>query len=137
MNGVRIAVKDLYHLRGLKTSICNRAYYESHKLESETASTVEHLVSLGAHVVGKTHMSSFGLMEHPTQSTDYQAPFNPRGDGYQIPGGSSSGSAVAVASYDWIDFALGTDCQCASPSLSKTSALIYTKLQEALEYRRL
>ncbi|KAF2450877.1 amidase signature enzyme [Karstenula rhodostoma CBS 690.94] len=48
-------------------------------------------------------------MEHPTQSVDYEAPFNPRLDGYQIPGGSSSGSASAIASYEWLDFAIATD----------------------------
>ncbi|KAJ4357191.1 uncharacterized protein N0V89_001766 [Didymosphaeria variabile] len=48
-------------------------------------------------------------MEHPTQSVDYEAPFNPRADGYQIPGGSSSGSASAIASYDWLDFSIATD----------------------------
>lgn len=36
-------------------------------------------------------------------------PTNPRGDGFQKPSGSSSGSAAACASYPWLDFALGTD----------------------------
>ena len=40
---------------------------------------------------------------------DYIAPFNPRGDGYQKPSSSSSGSAAAVAGFPWLDFALGTD----------------------------
>lgn len=47
--------------------------------------------------------------EEPTEATDYHAPFNPRADGYQSPAGSSSGSAAAVATYDWLDFAIGTD----------------------------
>ena len=41
--------------------------------------------------------------------TDYLAPFNPRGDGYQSPSSSSSGSAVASAAYPWLDFTIGTD----------------------------
>ncbi|KAF8252881.1 amidase signature enzyme [Wilcoxina mikolae CBS 423.85] len=45
----------------------------------------------------------------PCNWTDYECPYNPRGDGMQSPSGSSSGSAVAVAAYDWCDFAVGTD----------------------------
>ncbi|CZR60710.1 uncharacterized protein PAC_10606 [Phialocephala subalpina] len=40
---------------------------------------------------------------------DYHAPFNPRADGYQDPSGSSAGSAAAIATYEWVDFAIGTD----------------------------
>lgn len=40
---------------------------------------------------------------------DYLAPFNPRGDGYQQPSSSSTGSAVACAAYPWLDFTVGTD----------------------------
>lgn len=40
---------------------------------------------------------------------DYLAPFNPRGDGYQQPSSSSTGSAVACAAYTWLDFSVGTD----------------------------
>lgn len=40
---------------------------------------------------------------------DYLAPFNPRGDGYQVPSSSSTGSAVASAAYTWLDFTIGTD----------------------------
>lgn len=59
--------------------------------------------------MGMAKLSSMIGREQPTEATDYHAPFNPRGDGYQSPAGSSSGSAVAVATYDWLDFALGTD----------------------------
>lgn len=41
--------------------------------------------------------------------TDYLAPFNPRGDSYQSPSSSSTGSAVASAAYPWLDFTIGTD----------------------------
>ena len=37
------------------------------------------------------------------------APFNPRGDSYQSPSSSSTGSAVASAAYPWLDFTIGTD----------------------------
>ena len=41
--------------------------------------------------------------------SDYLAPFNPRGDGFQKPSASSTGSAVACAGYEWLDFTIGTD----------------------------
>ena len=41
--------------------------------------------------------------------TDYLAPFNPRGDSYQSPSASSTGSAAAAAAYPWVDFTIGTD----------------------------
>ena len=40
-------------------------------------------------------------------AVDYQAPWNPRADQYQSPTGSSSGSAAAIASYEWLDFTIG------------------------------
>ena len=58
------------------------------------------LIDAGANVVGKAHLSSLAMMEHPTQSVDYQAPFNPGGDGYLITDGSSGGSAAVIAAYD-------------------------------------
>jgi len=39
----------------------------------------------------------------------HQAPFNPRGDGYQTPAGSSKGAAAALSGYEWLDFAFATD----------------------------
>ena len=47
---------------------------------------------------------SFGFFR-----TDYLPPFNPRGDSYQSPSSSSTGSAVASAAYSWLDFSIGTD----------------------------
>ncbi|KAJ4299616.1 hypothetical protein N0V90_004862 [Kalmusia sp. IMI 367209] len=109
LDGVRIAIKDMYHLNGLRTSVCNRAYHDLYPPRTETADCVKLLLDLGAIVVGKTHLSSFAWKEEPTECIDYQAPFNPRADGYQSPAGSSSGSGAAIASYDWLDFTLGTD----------------------------
>lgn len=40
---------------------------------------------------------------------DYVTPVNPRGDGWQKPSSSSTGSAAACAAYPWIDFTVGTD----------------------------
>ncbi|KAJ8129782.1 hypothetical protein O1611_g3850 [Lasiodiplodia mahajangana] len=109
LRGMRFTVKDNYHVRGVKTALGNRAFFETYPPQDSNAAVVTKLLNAGAHLVGKTHLSSFAMMEHPTQSVDYQAPFNPRGDGYLIPGGSSSGSASSMASYDWLDIAICTD----------------------------
>ncbi|OQD89215.1 hypothetical protein PENSOL_c066G00578 [Penicillium solitum] len=109
LHGMRVAIKDNYHISGTKTSIGNRAYYEAYSVRNDTADVVMRLLNAGVHVVGKVHLSSFAMMEHPMQSVDYQAPFNPRGDGYLITGGSSGASAAAVATYDWLDFSICSD----------------------------
>uniref|UniRef100_A0A8H7K2H6 Amidase domain-containing protein n=1 Tax=Bionectria ochroleuca TaxID=29856 RepID=A0A8H7K2H6_BIOOC len=109
LRGLRIAVKDNYHIQGIKTSLGNRAYFNLYPTQNATAKVVSKLIDQGAHIVGKAHLSSFAMMEHPTQSVDYQAPFNPRGDGYLITGGSSGGSAAATAAYEWIDIAICSD----------------------------
>jgi Asp-tRNA(Asn)/Glu-tRNA(Gln) amidotransferase A subunit family amidase len=109
LNGLRIAVKDVFHMKGLRTSVCNRAYHNFYPPQDATAPSLTRLVECGALLVGKTHLSSFAWKEEPTECIDYQAPFNPRGDGYQSPAGSSSGSGAAIASYDWLDFTIGTD----------------------------
>lgn len=109
-------MKDNFHLQGIRTSLCNRAYLELYGPQHSNAEVVERLTKAGASLIGKTYMSAFAMMEHPTQSVDFQAPFSPRGDGYQITGGSSGGSAAAVAAYDWLDFSLGSDSESfASP----------------------
>ncbi|KAI5852048.1 glutamyl-tRNA amidotransferase, subunit A [Durotheca rogersii] len=108
--GLRIAVKDIYDLKGLKTSGGNRALYEMGPVKNTTALPVQKLVDAGAVVVGKTHLSEFAfaggqIPEH----VDYILPFNPRGDGYNSPGDSSGGSGSAVASYEWLDMSMGSD----------------------------
>ena len=102
-------VKDLFRLMGLKTSLCNRAYLDVSERANQTASAVTALTDAGAQVLGMTKLSSLISREEPTEAVDYPMAFNPRGDGYQSPAGSSNGSAVAVAAYTWVDFAIGTD----------------------------
>ncbi|KAK8018782.1 amidase signature enzyme [Apiospora marii] len=105
----RIAVKDVYRLRGMRTSLCNKDYYRLSRPSGETAMAVQLLADAGCQIVGLTKLSSMIAREEPSEAVDFPTAFNPRGDGYQSPAGSSSGSAAAVASYDWIDCALGTD----------------------------
>ena len=107
--GVRIAVKDLFRVRGLKTSLCNQAYLDVNEPATKTAAVVDALCQAGAQVLGMTKLSSLISREEPSEAVDFQTAFNPRGDNYQSPAGSSSGSAVAVAAYEWVDLAIGTD----------------------------
>lgn len=107
--GLRIVIKDNIHLKGIKTSVGNRAFYDTYPPRKESAQCIQKLLDRGVVVVGKAKMNSFGNWEEPTEYIDYQAPWNPRGDRYQSTGGSSSGSASAIAAYDWLDIAIGTD----------------------------
>ncbi|KAJ5728212.1 amidase [Penicillium malachiteum] len=49
------------------------------------------------------------MREEPKEAVEFMSPFNPRADGYQVPSGSSNGSAAGIGSYDWLDFSLGSD----------------------------
>ncbi|CAH0051726.1 unnamed protein product [Clonostachys solani] len=109
-SGIRIAVKDIIDLKGLKTGASSRAFTALYPIKEENAETVQHLLGLGFVIVGKLKSTQFADSEWPTcDYVDYHGPFNPRGDGYLTPSGSSSGSSSAVATYPWLDFALGTD----------------------------
>ncbi|KAF4119671.1 aspartyl-tRNA(Asn)/glutamyl-tRNA(Gln) amidotransferase subunit A [Geosmithia morbida] len=108
--GKRVAIKDIIHLKGLKTGASSRAFTDFHPPRNHTAPVVQDLIDQGFVVVGKTKTTQFADSEWPTRDwVDYHGPFNPRGDGYLTPSGSSAGSAAAVATYPWLDFALGSD----------------------------
>ncbi|KAL8713070.1 MAG: hypothetical protein Q9220_002930 [cf. Caloplaca sp. 1 TL-2023] len=107
--GLRIAVKDNFAIQGIKTSLCNRAYHDIYPAATETAGCIKLLGERGAVIVGTTKLASFAATEEPLECIDYQAPWNPRADGHQSPAGSSSGSGVAIASYPWLDIAIGSD----------------------------
>lgn len=117
--GLRIAVKDNYRLRNIRMTMGNKAYYQLHDSPpTETAPCVEQLIQAGAVVVGTTKLVSFAATEDPIECVDYQAPWNPRADGYQIPAGSSSGSGAAAGAYPWVDITLGSDSMFGSRSNS-------------------
>ncbi|KAK0102662.1 hypothetical protein ONS95_006266 [Cadophora gregata] len=107
--GLRFAVKDMYRVNGLRNTLGNRAYYDVNCPAITTAAAVQKLLDQGAFLVGLTKLACFAAREEPAESVDFQAPFNPRADGYQSPAGSSSGSAAAISSYDFLDFTIGTD----------------------------
>ncbi|KAF4464132.1 amidase signature enzyme [Fusarium albosuccineum] len=110
LSGLRLGVKDIFDLKGIKTGAGSRSYFELYPPANKTAASLQTLIDLGAVVVGKLKTTQFANGEVPTANfVDQLAPFNPRADGYQRPGASSCGSGVAMASYEWLDLATGTD----------------------------
>jgi len=110
LSGVRVGVKGLYDLKGLKTSGGSRAWFELYEAANQTAQSIQYLIDLGAVVVGKTRTSQFANGESPTADwVDFHDPFNARGDGYQDPSSSSAGAGSAESNYDWIDLNIGSD----------------------------
>lgn len=113
LNGKRVSVKDLFHLEGMVTTIGSRSYAECYGVQKSTAKYIQHLIDKGAVIVGKTKMGAYAGSEIPPEKCiDYFPPWNPRGDGYQGPSGSSSGAGSSVAGYPWLDYALATDSTC-------------------------
>lgn len=110
LSGVRLGVKDIYDISGVKTGNGNRAWYNLYPPANTTASAVQRLVDAGAVIIGKVKTAQFANGEFASSDwIDYHSPFNPRGDGYQDPNFSSAGAGAAVASYEWLDIALGSD----------------------------
>ncbi len=106
LDGLRFAVKDLIEVAGVKTGCGNPSWRDSHPPAVAHAVCVEQLLRAGARGVGKTILDelAFSLIG---ENHFYGTPLNPAAPD-RVPGGSSSGSASAVAC-GLVDFALGTD----------------------------
>lgn len=101
--GVPLAVKDNIDVAGMPTTAACPAYSYTPSLDS---TAVARLRAAGAIVIGKTNLDQFATGLVGVRSP-YGIPKNPiRGD--LIPGGSSSGSAIAVST-GMVPLALGTD----------------------------
>lgn len=88
LHGVPVGLKDIYYTAGIPTTACSRLY--SDFVPGHDATTVALLKGAGAIVMGKTVTTEFACMDpSPT--------LNPWNSAH-TPGGSSSGSAVSVAS---------------------------------------
>lgn len=109
LNGIRVAVKDIYDIEGLRTGGGSRALYSVQDPAAENAPSIERLIALGAILVGKTKSSQFTIIGRCADWFDQLCPYNARGDGYNDPSGSSSGSGAAIGAYGWLDVALGSD----------------------------
>ena len=106
LDGLRFAVKDTIDVAGFKTGCGNPTWRDSHPAAVVHAVCVEQLLLAGARCVGKTISDelAFSLLG---ENHFYGTPLNARAPD-RVPGGSSSGSASAVAC-GLVDFALGTD----------------------------
>ncbi|CAB3665336.1 2-amino-5-chloromuconic acid deaminase [Achromobacter mucicolens] len=106
LHGVPIALKDLIDIAGRPTTIGSPIHAKT--IASSTAQLVQQLQRAGAIILGKTHMVQFAMGAWgPNQHMG--TPRNPWDDRvHRIPGGSSSGSAVAVAGR-LAPAAIGTD----------------------------
>jgi amidase len=106
LDRLRFAVKDTIDVAGFKTGCGNPTWRDSHPAAVVHAVCVEQLLHAGACCVGKTICDelAFSLLG---ENHFYGTPLNAHAPD-RVPGGSSSGSASAVAC-GLVDFALGTD----------------------------
>jgi amidase len=106
LSGLTFAVKDLIDTRGTVTGAGNPDWRRTHPPARAHAHAVQALLDAGARLVARTIADELAFSlegENHFEGT----PINPRCPD-RLPGGSSSGSAVAVAA-GLVDFALGTD----------------------------
>src|SRR5690348_12681909 len=104
--GLTFAAKDLFDVAGVPTGGGNHDWPTGRPIPTRHSWAVQTLLDAGATLIGKTITDevSLGILgENPFEGT----PQNPRAPGH-VPGGSSAGSAAAVAA-GLCDTALGTD----------------------------
>lgn len=106
LDGTSFAVKDLFDVQGFPTTYGNPDWARTHPLAAATAPAVLALLEPGARLVGKTKTVelAFGLTG---ENVHHGTPLNPKAPD-RFPGGSSCGSAAAVAA-GLVDVALGSD----------------------------
>ncbi len=102
--GVPVAIKDNICTEGMLTTCASRILYNF--VPTFSSEAVIALKNAGAVIIGKTNMDEFA-MGSTTETSFFGPTKNPRNPGH-VPGGSSGGSASAVASNECF-FALGSD----------------------------
>src|SRR5262245_20131831 len=106
LDGTIVSIKDLFDVAGEVTRVGSRIFAEEGRPAAADAPVVHRLRAGGAIIVAKTNMSEFaytGVGANPHFGT----PGNPA-DRKRVPGGSSSGAAVAAAD-GMCEIAIGTD----------------------------
>ncbi|MEW4371201.1 amidase [Paenibacillus kandeliae] len=104
--GLTFGVKDVFALEGYTSSAGNPDWLRTHGPAEQTAPAIRKLLEAGAELRGTTHTDEL-MYSLNGQNVHYGTPVNPQAPD-RIPGGSSSGSAVAVSA-GLRDFAIGTD----------------------------
>jgi amidase len=106
LRNLTFAVKDIFDIAGCRTGCGNPDWLRSHEAAQRSAPVVDKLVAAGATMIGKTvtEEMAYSLIG---ENAHYGAPVNVNAPG-RVAGGSSSGSAAAVAAGD-AHFALGSD----------------------------
>jgi amidase len=104
--GLTFAVKDIFDVAGYVTGCGNPEKRAESAPATANAPVVQHLLDAGARFVGKTHTAELAF-SLDGRNDHYGTPINPAAPG-RVPGGSSSGSAAAVAA-GIVDCALGSD----------------------------
>ena len=106
LHGLRLAVKDVFDVLGTTTGAGNPDFAARRSAATSNAFAVQQLVDAGATVIGKTITDELAYSLAGT-NVHFGTPINVAAPG-RIPGGSSAGSAAAVAA-GLADLALGTD----------------------------
>ena len=107
LTGMRFGVKDVFDVAGRVTGCGNPDWRRTHPPAATHAAVVTQLLAAGATMTGQTVTDELAY-SLSGENWHYGTPPNPRAPG-RVPGGSSAGSASAVAA-DLADFAIGTDC---------------------------
>jgi aspartyl-tRNA(Asn)/glutamyl-tRNA(Gln) amidotransferase subunit A len=106
LHGITVAIKDLFDIAGKPVTWGTKS--QSPRVSEQTATVVRRLQAAGAIVLGKTHTVEFASGGWGT-NTSFGTPRNPWDmQTHRVPGGSSSGSGVAVAA-GLACAAIGTD----------------------------
>jgi aspartyl-tRNA(Asn)/glutamyl-tRNA(Gln) amidotransferase subunit A len=93
LHGVPVALKDIYDTAGVPTTAASKIYAQ--RVPDEDASSVARLHAAGAVILGKTNLHEFAY--GVTTDSSYFGPTRNPWDPERVAGGSSGGSAVAVA----------------------------------------
>jgi len=107
LSRLTFAVKDIFDVAGHRTGFGHPDWLATHLPARRTAPVIARLLAVGARMIGRTHCDEL-CYSLTGENVHYGMPVNVNAPG-RIPGGSSSGSAAAVAG-KLVDFAIGSDC---------------------------
>jgi amidase len=106
LDGLTFGLKDLFDVAGHRTGFGSPDWLRTHEPAARSWPLLDALLAAGATMVGKTHTEEMAF-SLTGENAHYGTPINPAAPG-RVPGGSSSGSAAAVAG-ELVDFAIGSD----------------------------